>query len=143
MTRGVRAAEKAPKLGSVWLQALNISVRNCRNRSSDFRGNRLLTEISQLFTPGPRRMPTPPLPKSPLAGNRKALVLKFRKKVLSPFDNTGAPTTWMRAFSLDPVISAALVVVKSGVMGAPVMNDVIPLICQLSSTQPMGFEPIR
>jgi len=32
-------------------------------------------------------------------------------------------------------------VLKPGVNGAPEMNEVIPLICQLSTTQPSGFAP--
>ena len=67
--------------------------------------------------------------------------LKLRKNVRWPLGRLASPTTLMRAPSAEPVISVESTVLNPGVNGAPLMKDVIPLTCQLSSSQPTGFEP--
>ena len=69
-------------------------------------------------------------------------MLKLRKKVRSLFGSAAGPITLIRAPSLDPVMSAPSVVLKPGVNGAPLMNEVMPLSCQLSRIQPAAFHPV-
>ena len=65
-----------------WLNALNISQRNCTvvtSRSVVF----LKIERSQLRAPGPARMPSPELPYRPTTGLRKEEVSNQRSTVRS------------------------------------------------------------
>src|SRR2546425_2345524 len=107
-------------------------------RDSENSGTRLVMLMSQLLIPGPRKIFTPALPKSLGAVRAKASVLKFRKKFRWLLGRCPSPVTVMRDPSAEPVRSTESTVLNPGVNGAPVINEVIPDICQLSKTHPAG-----
>src|SRR4029434_373398 len=116
--------------GLKWLKRLKISVRNSNERDSP-NLNRLLTEKSELITPGRRIAPVRgELPKRPNGACANAAVLNHRFHVRSPFGRfASCPATRSGREALPtPVVSTLLPIAA----GNPLCTVVIVETCQPS-----------